>query len=433
MDQMQIDLFFMDNPFINYSILFIVCFFLFIRVYRYLFPIREGIKMPKFPSVDDIKDKVVDGLKTALKEVVDGMKNEVLNALLTPVRIIDAKLDGLLAIIKGSFTKLGTMIKGSFTKLGKTIKESFTNLGKMIATRFKKFGEMFMKVMKTTIKQITAFGKMLIKVIVNTTKIIVKQIMEIIKKLAEFTYIFTCAIRLIMAFPSCFIFYCLDVIGKTFYLPFSILFWAVGATKEEAKMWRVIYSIDTMIYEPTGYHIFHYSESIMNKCYRCKQKPEKTEKKSTILDPVKIEPDFDSSGDETDKLSSSSETIGNIILMIFIIIVSAFIITYLVSSVFGIAIFSTTLSMDGIKSFIKNKYTQMVHPEQMGSDPVSNGAPPVPNGTPLVPTGTPLVPNGTPLVPNGTPLVPTVIPSVPNVTPLVQVADPVQPQIAEID
>lgn len=74
-----------------------------------------------------------------------------------------------------------------------------------------------------------------------------------------------CGIRIISNFHKCAIYYLLDIIGYLFYLPFMLLFWITGAHAIERKIWRNINKYGLLIFGT-------YTNSIMNQCYRCKDK-----------------------------------------------------------------------------------------------------------------------------------------------------------------
>tara|TARA_B100000424_G_C22903938_1_gene480736 strand:- start:1009 stop:1389 length:381 start_codon:yes stop_codon:yes gene_type:complete len=91
-------------------------------------------------------------------------------------------------------------------------------------------------------------------------------------------------------FSSCFFYYFLDIIGYVLYLPFAFMFYLFRSSIEiyypdckreeyppiynaEKEIWNLIYDIDCKIYDATGFHVFHYSEEIMKRCYSCSPGP----------------------------------------------------------------------------------------------------------------------------------------------------------------
>ena len=107
-----------------------------------------------------------------------------------------------------------------------------------------------------------------------------------------------CSSYKIVSFPKCFLWYGLDIVGWIFYLPFRFLFWLVdsildmGLVKLEKDTWCFLNDLDYFLHGPednyfmfqytgeyknapvpdpeslnTGYHIIHFPDSVMEKCY----------------------------------------------------------------------------------------------------------------------------------------------------------------------
>ena len=100
----------------------------------------------------------------------------------------------------------------------------------------------------------------------------------------------SCLFTMFGNFSSCFFYYFLDIVGYILYLPFAIMFWLFRISIEtyysdcskdeypsiyniEKEIWDLIYWVDCQVYDATGFHIFHYSEDIMKRCYSCSPGP----------------------------------------------------------------------------------------------------------------------------------------------------------------
>jgi len=100
----------------------------------------------------------------------------------------------------------------------------------------------------------------------------------------------SCLFTMFGNFSSCFFYYFLDIVGYVLYLPFAIMFWLFRMSIEtyysdcskdeyppiyniEKEIWDLIYWVDCQVYDATGFHIFHYSEDIMKRCYSCSPGP----------------------------------------------------------------------------------------------------------------------------------------------------------------
>jgi len=114
-----------------------------------------------------------------------------------------------------------------------------------------------------------------------------------------FLYAFTiCAIQGLVNLPQCTMWYMLDIAGRIAYLPFRFIFWLldqflnIGLQNIEHDIWCFFDSIDRYVHDPpnygnpanydvppdmdpsaglgTGYHIIHFPDEVMQKCYHCK-------------------------------------------------------------------------------------------------------------------------------------------------------------------
>jgi hypothetical protein len=107
-----------------------------------------------------------------------------------------------------------------------------------------------------------------------------KKIGDAFKKIPKFfqainSYI-KCGFARIKSIPSCMQWYMLEIVGKILYTPIKFLVWMIakmGAPEVqtmEKDIWRYLEEIDKMTYSSAGIHIIHYSDEIVNGCYKCK-------------------------------------------------------------------------------------------------------------------------------------------------------------------
>lgn len=109
-------------------------------------------------------------------------------------------------------------------------------------------------------------------------------IWEVMKWLGQFAL---CTYQMLANFNSCFFYFFLDIVGYVLYLPFSIMFYLFRSGIEtyysdckkkdyppiytiEKDMWAAIYWLDCQIYDLLGFHVFHYSDEVLERCYKCK-------------------------------------------------------------------------------------------------------------------------------------------------------------------
>lgn len=110
---------------------------------------------------------------------------------------------------------------------------------------------------------------------------------EVMKWTGQFA---VCTYEMLANFNSCFFYFFLDIVGYVLYLPFSIMFYLFRSGIEtyysdckkedyppiyniERDMWAAIYWLDCQIYNLLGFHVFHYSDEILDRCYKCKIGP----------------------------------------------------------------------------------------------------------------------------------------------------------------
>lgn len=90
-----------------------------------------------------------------------------------------------------------------------------------------------------------------------------------------------CGFKKIVSLPSCMQWYMLQVFGKIVYTIcptiIPMFFVSLGSKKAyrslkamEKTVWDNLENLDRTIYKNAGFHIIHYSDEIVNKCYKCK-------------------------------------------------------------------------------------------------------------------------------------------------------------------
>lgn len=92
-----------------------------------------------------------------------------------------------------------------------------------------------------------------------------------------------CGFTFLFSFNGCFFWYVLDIIGKIIYLFSWFLFcglwdfiiwgltgkWDVLYNAYWMPLMQIIDAIDCFIYDLTGFHVLHFSQNIIEKCYKC--------------------------------------------------------------------------------------------------------------------------------------------------------------------
>ena len=128
-----------------------------------------------------------------------------------------------------------------------------------------------------------------LKAINNITKVIEKEIAKPINMIKDVITMITCyfngigeifvaigsyimcGVSKIVTLPSCFLYYFLDILYYIFIaLPIWFLTLIFPPLKGIVKnVYNSMMQIDKFCYNSTGFHIFKYQESVLNRCYRC--------------------------------------------------------------------------------------------------------------------------------------------------------------------
>ena len=77
----------------------------------------------------------------------------------------------------------------------------------------------------------------------------------------------------IFHFKDCFLWYMLEIIGFILYVPFEFFVWLFCMKESEKSFWKLVDNIDCMFKDMTGFHIFHYSDTVLKKCYAVRIPP----------------------------------------------------------------------------------------------------------------------------------------------------------------
>lgn len=82
-----------------------------------------------------------------------------------------------------------------------------------------------------------------------------------------------CGVETVIGLPNCFIFYVIDIIIGFFAMIIKF-FCSFSSALESARrsLWGLIKMLDKHVEEFTGYHIISWSDSILKKCYKCRNK-----------------------------------------------------------------------------------------------------------------------------------------------------------------
>ena len=88
-----------------------------------------------------------------------------------------------------------------------------------------------------------------------------------------------CSLTWFANFRQCFFWYFLEIIGQIIYLPFRFFIWLftyIGIYDMECverDFWSGVNDVDCFIYSLVNFHLFRYSDEVLEKCYSCNPGP----------------------------------------------------------------------------------------------------------------------------------------------------------------
>jgi len=102
-----------------------------------------------------------------------------------------------------------------------------------------------------------------------------KEMEKFFKKIGDFFVflgkIIKCSVETLIGLPSCILYYLFDLFLGTIGMIIKLLC-SFSPHLEKARLttWKIIKKLDSMIYKLTGFRIIQYPNSILKKCYKCR-------------------------------------------------------------------------------------------------------------------------------------------------------------------
>lgn len=218
--------------------------------------------------------KVIQSSMKGLLKVI----NSVFNSIMIPIRWITKALSTFMKIIKNTFKSITTILKNAFKQIG----QFFKMLGNVIGKAFGQFGKIMMGVFKVIAKHFMILIQFLQKFFLMVGAFFAKLFEQLSKGFSELFYYLICGWKKIIAFPTCIVYYAIELAIFCVLLPFRFVFWMVPPLRPmEDMIWDLVDIVDNLVFTFTtqafgkGYHINQWSNDIMNRCYRCKPEKEK--------------------------------------------------------------------------------------------------------------------------------------------------------------
>ena len=178
------------------------------------------------------------------------------------------------------FKKIGRAISGipnKITGVANNVSNSFKKLGSVGSSVTNGFSSILDKI-ETLIKCLDAFFAY---VLALTNYIFAFTTWFFVKFLPWSAQYFECAFEKIVSLPKCFMWYGLETLGYILYLPFRFIFWVfdsmfqIGIQDMIQAGWDALDDLDKFIHDTgdgnmgTGFHIIHFPDSVIAKCYKC--------------------------------------------------------------------------------------------------------------------------------------------------------------------
>lgn len=204
-------------------------------------PIKEGMT---FPNIGEV-------IKNGFKDVFDPIKDFFTKTFGALIGDILGIVDEVEDFFKTIPNRVGDVNNG-FNKIGEGLKMEFDHLGVALKTGF---GDIF--------------------TFVGLFKYVFSYLNDFFK-----TYIgsrVSCGMDKIYKFRDCFMYYFFDLFGYTFYyvcveLPVWIVLLITGHDMQPGidMIANMATYVDDFMFEMLGFHIFSYSQTILDECYMCK-------------------------------------------------------------------------------------------------------------------------------------------------------------------
>lgn len=85
-----------------------------------------------------------------------------------------------------------------------------------------------------------------------------------------------CGFKKIKSLPDCMMWYMLQVLGKILYFPINFFLWLFARfgmpqlREAEREVWKQLENLDKLFHKTAGFHIIHFPDDVVEKCYKCK-------------------------------------------------------------------------------------------------------------------------------------------------------------------
>lgn len=290
-------------------------------------PIQEGIKNVLVKKLKKIIEAPINAMKRLFENMIKTIKNsfmKLVKILMLPIGFIKNAISTIAKVFKTFFKNLAKSLQGAF----KMITNSFT----LIIKFFKNSLQSLLVAIKAAVKMIGKFfkmiGKFLKKMFQTIGKFFKKLFDEISKFFGEIFFYIICAVKKMIAFKECALYYFMDCAIFFILLPYRILALLLRPVANlEDIAYAMIDKIDNIVFRASsmmrgsdengkkkgGFHINQWPNEILNQCYRCKPEDE------DVPDENVVEELLDSFGDSK---TSFFAFLSKISILIFILIVA---------------------------------------------------------------------------------------------------------------
>ena len=240
--------------------------------------IREGAHV-SIPIIgvpipfSDIPSLLPSSITDFIKSIIDSVKNSIgfaSNQATTVAKAVAAEAKGAARFAAKNAIDLSTKLQARATAVAShaktAIRQKSIAFQQKMHDRKMKLKEKIMDKKKELEKE---FNEKMSKLKTYRRVFKVGLVLSLIfKKLTRWALITTKIIIIrISNLKSCFIWYALEIIGWILYLPIELVVWFFCLQPMEQSFWAIVDSFDCFFNGIMGFHIFHYSDYVLHKCF----------------------------------------------------------------------------------------------------------------------------------------------------------------------
>lgn len=259
--------------------------------------LEEGFIKKILKPLNKIPNKVTSGITKVVRDAIGGVTSVV--------RQVEKNLEG---VVNGAVKQMENIFKETLGTVKDAIMKELGRITKVFTTLINNLT----KLVNEVAAKLTKLLNDMLKRLLGALRIIYSYIMKIVGILTRFvtfigdvflfigSYIY-CGLNKITTFPLCWYWYAAQLAGYVLYLPITIIVWFFSLEAIEKDIWNALELLDKFVYKltkkttpagktllnpydvsilheyktvkkakTTGYHIIHFPDHVIDRCYLCK-------------------------------------------------------------------------------------------------------------------------------------------------------------------